>query len=125
METDPDIAEPEIAHRLLHRRGNPALRLAETLCELMGDGLQRASYLTFMEKAMMTDQPNGLSIKRGVQRNQSGVNRRIDLRSIVLTTPLLEFLVHRHIRRTATESAPLSLQGFIKLLRDRYGLYIA
>ena len=49
----------------------------------------------------------------------------MDLRSIVLTTPLLEFLVHRHLYRTATESAHLSLQGFIKLLRDRYGLYIA
>jgi hypothetical protein len=74
---------------------------------------------------MMTDQPNGLSIKRRVLRSQSGSNRRIDLRSIVLTTPLLEFLVHRHLYRTATEPAPLSLQGFIKLLRDRYGLYIA
>ena len=49
----------------------------------------------------------------------------MDLRAIVLTPPLLEFLVHRHLRRTATESTPLSLQGFITLLRDRYGLYIA
>ena len=33
--------------------------------------------------------------------------------------------MHRHLRRTAKEPAPLSLQDFIKLLRDRYGLYIA
>ena len=125
LENDPDIAEPEIAHRLRHSQGDPALRLAETLCELMGDKLQRTHYVRCLENAMMTDQPNGLSIKRRVLRSQSGSNRRIDLRSIVLTTPLLEFLVHRHLYRTATEPAPLSLQGFIKLLRDRYGLYIA
>ncbi len=73
----------------------------------------------------MIDQPNGLAIKRRVQRSQSGLNRRMDLRAIVLTTPLLEFLVHRHLHQTATEYKPLSLLGFITLLRDRYGLYIA
>lgn len=125
LEQDPEIAEPEIAYRLRYSQGNPALRLAETLCELMGDRLQRSHYFKCLESAMMTDQPNGLSIKRRVLRSQSGSSRRIDLRSIVLTSPLLEFLVHRHLRRTATESAPLSLQDFIKLLRDRYGLYIA
>ena len=125
LESDLDIAEPEIAHRLRYSQSNPALRLAETLCELMSDKLQRNYYVRCLENAMMTDQPNGLAIKRRVLRSQSGSSRRIDLRSIVLTSPLLEFLVHRHLRRTATESAPLSLQGFIKLLRDRYGLYIA
>ncbi|MCC6135436.1 MAG: hypothetical protein IT491_08670 [Gammaproteobacteria bacterium] len=125
LENDPDIAEPDVAYRLRHSQGNPALRLAETLCELMGDRLQRSHYVKCLESAMMTDQPNGLSIKRRVQRSQSGLSRRIDLRSIVLTSPLLEFLVHRHLRRTAKEPAPLSLQDFIKLLRDRYGLYIA
>ncbi|CDH46312.1 hypothetical protein [Candidatus Contendibacter odensensis] len=125
LENDPDIAEPEIAHHLRHSRGNPALRLAETLCELMGDKLQRTHYVKCLENALMTDQPNGFAIKRRVQRSQSGSNRRMDLRSIVLTTPLLEFLVHRHLRRTATDPVSLSLQGFIKLLRDRYGLYIA
>jgi hypothetical protein len=124
LENDPDIAEPDVAYRLRHSQGNPALRLAETLCELMSDKLQRSHYVKCLESAMMTDQPNGLSIKRRVLRSQSGSSRRIDLRSIVLTSPLLEFLVHRHLRRTATESAPLSLQSFIKLLRDRYGLYI-
>lgn len=125
LENDPEIAEPEIAHRLRHSQGSPALRLAETLCELMSDKQQRVKYLDALDSALMINQPNGLAIKRRVLRSQSGSSRRIDLRSIVLTTPLLEFLVHRHLYRTATEPAPLSLQGFIKLLRDRYGLYIA
>ena len=126
LEKDQEISEPEIAHRLRYNQGNPALRLAETLCELMGDKLQRTHYVKSLDSALMVDLPNGLAIKRRMRRSaNSGERRAQDLRAIVLTPPALEFLVHRHLQRTATESTPLSLQGFITLLRDRYGLYIA
>lgn len=125
LENDQEIAEPDIAHRLRQNIINPALRLAEAICELMTDKLQRHHFVKILECSLLIDQPNGLAIKRRVQRSQSGSIRRMDVRSIVLTSPLLEFLVHRHLRRTAKEPAPLSLQDFIKLLRDRYGLYIA
>lgn len=126
MEKDQEISEPEIAQHLRHNQGNPALRLAETLCELMGDKLQRTHYVKSLDSALMVDLPNGLAVKRRMRRSASSGERRAqDLRAIVLTPPLLEFLVHRHLRRTATESTPLSLQGFITLLRDRYSLYIA
>ena len=125
LENDPDIPEPETAELLRNNKLNPVLRLAEALSQLMGDKQQRVKYLEALDSALMINQPNGLAIKRRVQRSQSGSTRRIDLRSIVITTPLLEFLVHRHLYRTAKEPAPLSLQGFIKLLRDRYGLYIS
>jgi hypothetical protein len=125
LEDDPDIPELEISALLRNNKLNPILRLAEALCELMSDKQQRVKYLEALDSALMINQSNGLAMKRRVLRSQSGLSRRMDLRSIVLTTPLLEFLVHRHLYRTATESAHLSLQGFIKLLRDRYGLYIA
>lgn len=126
LERDQEIPEPEIAHYLRHNQGNPALRLAETLCELMGDKLQRTHYVKSLDSALMVDLPNGLAVKRRMRRSaNSGERRAQDLRAIVLTPPVLEFLVHRHLRRTATESTPLSLQDFITLLRDRYGLYIA
>ncbi len=125
LENDQEIAEPEIANRLRKGLSNPALRLAETLCELMTDKLQSQHFTYTLDCSLMTDQPNGLAIKRRVQRSQFGLNRRIDLRAIVLTAPLLEFLVHRHLHQTATKYKPLSLLGFITLLRDRYGLYIA
>lgn len=125
LENDPDIPEPEIAQRLRYNQANSALRLAEALSELTGDKQQRVKYLEALDSALMINHPNGLAIKRRVQRSQSGSSRRMDLRAIVLTPPVLEFLVHRHLRRTAAESIPLSLQGFITLLRDRYGLYIA
>jgi hypothetical protein len=126
LEKDQEISEPEIAQCLRHNQGNPALRLAETLCELMGDKLQRTHYVKSLDSALMVDLPNGLAVKRRMRRSaNSGERRAQDLRAIVLTPPVLEFLVHRHLRRTATESTPLSLQGFITLLRDRYGFYIA
>lgn len=126
FENDQEISEPEIAQHLRRSQGNPALRLAETLCGLMGNELQRNHYVKSLDSALMVNLPNGLAVKRRIRRNVTGSeSRALDLRSIVLTTPLLEFLVHRHLYQTATESTPLSLQGFIKLLRDRYGIYVA
>lgn len=125
LEKDHDNPEPDIAERLRRNQGNPAWRLAEALCELMSDKLQRTQYLKALDSALMIDQPNGLAIKRRMQRTQGGVSRRVDLRAIVLTPPLLEFLAHRHLCQPTDDAMPLSLPGFITLLRERYGLYIA
>lgn len=74
----------------------------------------------------MTDRPNGLAIKRRVSRQQNGERRSQDLRSVVFTPALLDFLVHRHLRKAAEGKPfhPLSLPDFLTLLRDRYGLYV-
>jgi hypothetical protein len=117
---------PDIIDRLRKGGGNPALRLAEALCDLMGDVNQRKNYMQMLESTLMTDRPNGLAIKRRVRRSQNGVQRSQDLRAIVLTPPLLDFLVHRHLRKSAKGKPyqPLSFQEFLKILRERYGLYI-
>ncbi len=110
------------------RRGSesPALRLAEAICELMGDKLQRLKYKDALDSASMTDRPNGLSIKRRVLRTMNGIKRMQDLKAIVLTPPLLDFLVHRHLRNSDQENArqSLSYQDFLKVLREGYGLYV-
>lgn len=125
LENDQEVPEPEIANRLRKSSNNPALRLAEALFELMTDKLQSQHFVKTLDCSMMIDQPNGLAIKRRVLRSQSGSTRRMDLRDIIVTPPLLEFLVHRHLQQTATHPKSLSLLDFIKLLRNRYGLYIA
>lgn len=124
-ENDPDISEPEIAQQLRYIQSNPALRLAQALSELIGDKQQRVKYIEALDSALMINQPNGLAIKRRVLRSQSGSHHRMDLRAIVLTPPLLEFLVHRHLQQTVAQPKSFSLLDFIKLLRDRYGFYIA
>lgn len=116
----------DLVQRLRHGHGNPALRLAEVLCELMGDTNQRGQYLKAMESALMSDRPNGLAIKRRVRRSQNGAQRPQDLRAIVLTPSLLDYLVHRHLRKAAKgkPEQPLSFQRFLTILRERYGLYV-
>lgn len=116
----------DLVDRLRHGQGNPALRLAEVLCELMGDVNQRKNYMGAFESAFMTDRPNGLAIKRRVRRSQNGAQRAQDLRDIVLTPSLLDYLVHRHLRKAAKgkPEQPLSFQRFLAILRERYGLYV-
>lgn len=124
LDTEGEAAE--IAQGLRDGKGSPALRLAEALCDLMGDKNQRANYMKALESALMPDRPNGLAIKRRVRRSQSGTQRSQDLRAIVLTPPLLDFLVHRHLRKSAKGKPyqPLSFQAFLSILRERYGLYV-
>lgn len=116
----------DLVERLRHGHGGPALRLAEVLCELMGDTNQRGQFLKAMESALMSDRPNGLAIKRRVRRSQNGAQRAQDLRAIVLTPSLLDYLVHRHLRKAAKgkPEQPLSFQRFLIILRERYGLYV-
>jgi hypothetical protein len=117
---------PETMENLRNGSGSAALRLAESLCELMGDRNQRGNYLIVLESTLMPNRPNGLAIKRKVRRSQDGIQRSLDLRAIVLTPPLIDFLVHRHLRKSANGKPfqPLSFQEFLRTLRDRYGLYV-
>lgn len=117
---------PELVLALRQGRGHPALRLAEALIELMGDANQRIIYMVAIESMMMSNRPNGLALRRRVRRSQQGVQRTQDLRAIVLTPPLLDFLVHRHLRKSARGKPfqPLSFPGFLKILREHYGLHV-
>jgi hypothetical protein len=116
----------EVAERLRRGQASPALRLAEAICELMGDTNQRSQFLKVLESSLMPGHFNGLAIKRRVRRSQNGSQRTQDLRAIVLSPALLDFLVHRHLRKAAKgkPEQSLSFQRFLKLLRERYGLYV-
>ncbi len=76
----------------------------------------------------MTARPNGLAAARTVLRKvgTASAAKRADLRSIVFTDPVLDYLVHVHVLRTGNKegSRPLSLKDFLQVLRDRYGLYV-
>lgn len=111
------------AKTLLENKNNhPAWRLAEALVYLMGDKLHGAHFRKFLDSCLMVDQPHGLARKRrATLKGKSG-----ERRSIVLTNTALDFLVHRHLRKAkrGTGAGELSLNGFIEILRERYGLYV-
>lgn len=119
--------EEPLVQELLRQNINPAMRLAEALCLLMGDKLQISFYISALNSCLMVGQPNGLASKRKVQlKDRTGKTIRGDARSIILTNPMLDFIVHRHLRKAAKGKGQRSLAfiDLLKLLKDRYGLYV-
>jgi hypothetical protein len=118
-----DQAEEVHAKTLLENKNvHPAWRMAEALVYLMGDKLHGAHFRKFLDSCLMIDQPHGLGRKRRSRLKDKSVERR----SIILTNTVLDFLVHRHLRKAkrGTSANDLSLNGFIQILRARYGFYV-
>jgi hypothetical protein len=107
---------------------NPVWRLAEALTFLQGRENAQNNVVSLLDSALMTARPNGLAAARTVLRKveMGSAAKRADLRSIVFTDPVLDYLVHVHVLRTGNKegSRPLSLKDFLQVLRDRYGLYV-
>jgi hypothetical protein len=121
-EADEEISVQE----LLKSNGNPVMRLAEALSILKGNN-QIRRYIKSLESALMVNHPNGFSRKRKVQlTNIFGKSRRTDARSIILTNSMLDYIVHRHLRKAAKGKGPKSLTfvDLLQLLKEKYGLYI-
>lgn len=112
---------------LLRGSGNPIDRLSESLCLLMGENRLDDDYTKAVNSALLIDMPNGLAQKRkATQKTKSGRTATI-IRSIVLTNPMLDFIVHRHLRKAAKGkgSKPLTFIDLLQILKNRYGLYVA
>jgi hypothetical protein len=105
---------------------DPAQRLAEALCALMGEPQQQAKFRQALDSALLIDRPNGLAVRRQVTRMIHGKSTRLVARSVILSSAALDFLVHRHVRAAGKgyPLAPLSLQRFLAVLREQYGLYV-
>lgn len=90
-------------------------------------GVERLN--SFLTSALMTDEVNGLARRRKVTLNRArskGQKRTGDALSIVLTNAMLEYLVHRHLRRTGKgkKLRLLSYPDFLRILRERHGLFV-
>jgi len=123
---DEDDEQLSIAELLRNPDVDPATRLGESLVALMGDNLNRSHFQRAAESCLMLDSPCGLAKKRKIGVTMIGKKRLTDARSIVLTNTMIDFLVHRHLRKEkkGKSTRDLSLQQFLTLLRERYGLYV-
>lgn len=118
---------PEVASALRNAeiQPNAAWRLAHGLTRLMGPALVQRHFSSFIDSTLMTDRPNGIAVKRKTSRGaQSG--RRRDVRSLALTDPALEYLVHVHLLPNGNKAGvrTLSFREFVNTLRERYGFYV-
>ncbi len=111
--------------------GDPGRALAEALSAAFtgssNKGTERLN--TFLSSALMIDEVNGLAKRRKVtlhQTRKKGQGRRGDALSFVLTNPVIEYLVHRHVRRTGKgrKEQSLSYPDFLRILREQYGFFV-
>ena len=101
---------------------DPVRTIAEAICSMMGDKLLRQNPLKFLDSCLMVNDAHGLGRKRRVSRVVAGRKRKmVDVRSAVLTNTLLESLVHIHL---AKHEGVLSFAEFLRILRERYGIWV-
>jgi hypothetical protein len=103
-------------------------RLAEVLTLAFEEVAGGDKINQFLSAALMTDEPNGLARRRRVvlRKPVAGGRKTADATSFVLNNTVLEYLVHRHLRKSGKgrKARDLSLPDFLKLLRERYGFYV-
>jgi hypothetical protein len=111
--------------------GDPGRSLAEALSAAFvgssNGGKERLN--NFLTSALMIDEVNGLGKRRKVtlhQTRRTGQGRRADALSFVMTNPVIEYLVHRHVRKAGKgrKVHPLSYPEFLQILRERYGFFV-
>ncbi len=107
---------------------NPVWRLAETLTFLQGRKGAQNNVMGLMDSALLVNRPNGLGVRRPVIRKGAGGGpaKRREVRSLVLTDSVLDYLVHLHTLPSGNKHGwrPLSLKDFVTVLRERYGFCI-
>lgn len=122
---------PEAAGMLRNEHGqrNPVRRLAAGLTMLLGSNA-RKNLLGLVDSTLQTGRPNGLARKRITTRGTglSGIGRRRrEVRSLVFTDSVLDYLAHLHLLRGGNKPGvrrALSMGEFLDTLRTRYGFHV-
>ena len=98
---------------------NPVWRLADGLMVLIGASF-RSRFMGMVDSILLTGRPNGLAVKRATTRGLGGstTRRKRDVRSLVFTDSVLDYLVHLHLLRSGNKLGirTLSFKEFIKIL---------
>ncbi|WP_052344012.1 hypothetical protein [Kallotenue papyrolyticum] len=121
---------PEAAEMLRNERAqpNPVWRLAESLTFLQGRQSTQNNVMSLVDSTLLVNRPNGLGARRAVIR-KIGVGdaaKKREVRSVVLTDSVLDYLVHLHTLPSGNKGGwrPLSLKDFMRILHERYGFCV-
>ncbi len=107
---------------------NPILRLATALTPLLGRS-SRSNTFSMLDSTINIDRPNGLARKRkttgGADALRSGRRPR-EVRSLVFTDAVLDYLVHLHLLPPSSRAGirPISLKDFLDSIRIRHGFHV-
>jgi len=125
-----DYAECAETLRNEQAQPNPVWRLAEALTALQGRKNTQTKLTTMVDSALLVGRPNGLAAKRSVIRTVvgAGTKKKREVRSLVFTDSVLDYLVHLHVLRSGKQREfgirPLAFRDFLAKLHDRYGFCI-
>ncbi len=120
---------PEAAEMLSRRREENSVKcLAEALTLLLGT-TARSNTIAMIDSMLNVVRPNGLAYKRKTTSGThlaGGARRQREVRSIVFTDSVLDYLVHLHLLPSGNKQGvrSLSLKEFLRAICDRYGLYV-
>lgn len=120
---------PDVARLLADDSSNhtPAWRLAEGLCILMSKSKLWGNMYGGLDSFLNINRPNGLAAKRRVRQIDPVTGKKTrEIRSLVLTDMVLEYLVHLHVLPSGMRQGirTLSFRDFIRVLHRRYGFCI-
>ena len=108
---------------------NSIKRLAAALTPLLGSKA-RGRTISMIDSTLNIGRPNGLAQKRkttrGAQVTGSGRRQR-EIRSLVFTDSVLDYLVHLHLLKSGNKPeirSRLSLREFLDTIRERYGFHV-
>lgn len=110
------------------REPNPIWRLAEALTPLMSRSSTLGGLIKMIDSTLLIDRPNGLAAKRKTSRKDAatGTRRQRDVRSLVFTDSVLDYLIHLHTLKPNNKFGvrALSLREFLGDIRKRYGFCV-
>lgn len=121
---------PESAHILRNADSQPntVWRIAESLTSLQGRKNTLTNLNSLIDSALFMGRPNGLALKRTATRSGAafGTRKRTEIRSLVFSDAVLDYLVHLHVLPGGNRYGirPLPFREFIQKLRNRYGFCV-
>ena len=117
------------AAQMLHNENqpNPLWRLAEALTSLLGPTTRRGHMLYMIDSMLLINRPHGLASKRKTRRRVAGIGtRQRDVRALVFTDAVLDYLVHLHVLRNGNRSGvrAFSFKEFMGTVYERHGFAV-
>ncbi len=118
----------DVASTLLGNGDDPrhsVWRLASGLMALKGAGDFQKNFIGMVDSMLAIGRPNGLAVKRTTTRGSGpGTRRRRDVRALVFTDSVLDYLVHLHLLPGPQGGADANLVSFLDFLREDYGFHV-
>ena len=106
-------------------RMHPVWRLANGLMALKGANDFQKNFIGMVDSILAIGRPNGLAVKRSTTRGSGpGTRRRRDVRALVFTDPVLDYLVHLHLLPGSRGGADANILSLLDFLREAYGFHV-